>query len=169
MSERAGFLVAALAMVAMIASLSHRTSSPLSPAFTGASLSFLHVPLHGTLALFLLRALVPLRPRASAWPGLWTRHGLMVLSLICVHGVLDEIHQSFVPRRECSLFDVGLDVCGALVVLVAPLGLGKGRTTRVWHLLGVLGLAALLAFWLPNRFPYVDSLLGRWVTSVTGR
>ena len=39
-----------------------------------------------------------------------------VPAVICsvVYSVSDEIHQYFVPGRACRLFDVGVDVCGAL-------------------------------------------------------
>jgi VanZ family protein len=40
-----------------------------------------------------------------------------VLALICTLSIasLDEYHQSFLPSRTSSVFDVGIDLCGAIV------------------------------------------------------
>ncbi len=61
---------------------------------------------------------------ARALPGLaGTRNGLQVLVLallIAFYGVIDEIHQAFVPGRDAALADVLADGLGGLVgVLLA--------------------------------------------------
>ena len=34
-----------------------------------------------------------------------------------LYGISDEFHQSFVPGRDASLFDVGVDMVGAVVAV----------------------------------------------------
>ena len=36
-------------------------------------------------------------------------------ALSTVYAVMDEIHQAFVPGRDCALIDVGIDSAGALI------------------------------------------------------
>jgi len=58
----------------------------------------------------------------SAWafPG-WRRTGLRLFALFvfaAAYGLSDEFHQSFVPGREASWYDVALDASGAAVALL---------------------------------------------------
>jgi VanZ family protein len=48
-------------------------------------------------------------------------------------GVGDEVHQAFVPGREPSLLDLGLDAAGAVG------GLAAGAVVRSWRERGVAG------------------------------
>ncbi len=75
-----------------------------------------HLGEYALLAVLLWRAWLrrpALNPRA-AWP--WTV-GLAPLFFCAVFALLDEFHQSFVPSRGASLWDVMIDVCGALIGL----------------------------------------------------
>jgi len=67
---------------------------------------------HGTeyliLAMLTLRSFVMLR-------GLNGKTILMVLALCGAFGILDEIHQSFVPGRDCNLGDILADSIGSFL------------------------------------------------------
>ncbi|HMS16868.1 MAG TPA: VanZ family protein [Planctomycetota bacterium] len=156
---------AALLYALGIAYLSSRTRGQLQTPFSGSSLSLLHVPLHGVLALLVLRTLVPLGDGNRSWPGCFTWSGAIVLAVILLHGMVDEVHQHFVPGRTCSLFDACLDACGALMVLLAPWPRGPGRPANLFPLLFVGILAALLAYVLPDWFPGVDGAIEGWIAS----
>ncbi|MBM4338481.1 MAG: hypothetical protein FJ110_02950 [Deltaproteobacteria bacterium] len=77
--------------------------------------SLLHIPLYGVLMGLLTVAFLPnlvnakmssFRPISLMLPG-----GIATLV-----GVLDEIHQAFIPYRDASITDVLLDVCGIVLV-----------------------------------------------------
>lgn len=65
-----------------------------------------HVLIYGVLALLLLRALVGSGhdPRTASY--------LAILLSLC-YALTDELHQSMVPGRQASIFDLGLDYIGA--------------------------------------------------------
>lgn len=42
-------------------------------------------------------------------------HFWRVATLVCIYGVLDEVHQYFVPGRQSDVFDVLADVSGGLL------------------------------------------------------
>lgn len=68
-----------------------------------------HVVLFGGLA-----ALIHL-----ASPAAGRRRFLIAVSLAALYGVVDEVHQMFVPRRDASVFDWTTDACGAVLVAAA--------------------------------------------------
>jgi len=83
----------------------------------GVALSFgwnlAHAPAFGVLALLLL----PLAPRVGGWACLGARE-LVSFALVAVgYGVIDEWHQSRVPGRHASAYDVITDAVGVLCVL----------------------------------------------------
>ena len=41
------------------------------------------------------------------------------------YGVLDEIHQSFVPTRFCTIFDMYIDIIGSIVGVLFYVGLAR--------------------------------------------
>ncbi len=103
-----------LAWICLICFLSSR------PVLPGPSIPFADKVMHafefGVLAFLLDRALLPrLRRRAFA-----LRWGTIVaICLVC--GILDEMHQAFVPGRNCEFPDVVADFSGALLAgLRAP-------------------------------------------------
>ncbi|MCK5945005.1 MAG: VanZ family protein [Planctomycetes bacterium] len=52
-------------------------------------------------------------------------------ALASAYGVVDEVHQSFVPGRDCSLFDVVSDAAGAaLAVVLLRAIVGRSRGSR---------------------------------------
>jgi VanZ family protein len=61
----------------------------------------------------------------SKWQGIWFRRlRAAAFAVFCTLLVAsaDEFHQSFLPGRTSSPYDVGLDVCGALVAHVMLFG-----------------------------------------------
>jgi VanZ family protein len=57
---------------------------------------------------------------AGLWisSGAWRRRGrgclLLIAGIAAAYGLIDEIHQSFVPGRDCSLWDWLADVLGSV-------------------------------------------------------
>jgi VanZ family protein len=46
---------------------------------------------------------------------LWRRASVLAVLCTLLIASLDEYHQSFIPSRTSSMFDVGIDLCGAIV------------------------------------------------------
>lgn len=86
--------------------------------FSAQSLVF-HIAEYAIFAFLLNRAL-----RAS-YPGwIYRRRFLWVFFLAFIYAVSDEFHQSFVPNRCMSLYDLGWDSLG---VFVTQFFYGRGR------------------------------------------
>jgi VanZ family protein len=77
-----------------------------------------HMAIFGVLALLLWWALAGSTRLRRPWA--WA------LALAVLYAVTDEIHQAFVPGRNASVLDVGIDAAGALVA-VAIVGFLRGR------------------------------------------
>ena len=158
------FALLAVTYAAFIWFLSSRTGKEIPAGLGGMSLSLLHIPVHGGLAVLLLGALRREVGRGG-WPGLRSTEGAITMLLGSLHGIADEVHQAFVPGRTCSLIDVLLDACGFLLVLVLPVVAGKGRPGS-WPLAVSVGLVAvLLGFFGARWWPEVDGILQRLVDS----
>ena len=101
-----------------------------------------HAPLFGILGLFLAGAIFR---EERGWARLTPATVLAVLALVGGYGALDEWHQSFVPGRHPSPFDLVTDLVGGACVLwiVAYLG-APGRSERGLYVR--LGLGVLLCF-----------------------
>ena len=80
-----------------------------------------HVMEYGLLAFLLWRALSRGQGTLS-WSALVTAFVVSVL-----YAVSDEYHQTFVPGRNGTPVDVGIDAVGALVALLVVGSLGKKR------------------------------------------
>ncbi|HUL30432.1 MAG TPA: VanZ family protein [Thermodesulfobacteriota bacterium] len=102
--------------------------------------SLLHVPLYGILTLLLVLSMVPIRRNPkdpstrrgddSTELGVRERASLglrlsIAGGIALAVGILDEVHQLYVPGRDASVTDVGLDLVGIAVVLVLFFGLFK--------------------------------------------
>ena len=100
-----------------------------------------HVVLFGVLALLVHLALDPAEPRR--WLCAWL--------VAAAYGVVDELHQRFVPGRDSSVWDVLTDVAGALLFasLATWLWTGAGWA-RAWAVVAVpaAALGVALATWL---------------------
>ena len=74
-----------------------------------------HVTEYAILAILCWRAFYqPVRGETRPWR--WRDAGLALLVAVC-YAASDEFHQSFVPSRTASLWDVLIDTCGALTAL----------------------------------------------------
>lgn len=106
-----------------------------------------HAFLFGVLALLCVANL----PRQGNWVALTLRRSLLILILVMSYGLLDEWHQSWVPRRSASGLDLLTDLVGAVATLwvikrltVHP---GEDRNTQVQRLRRALWLGFGLS-WL---------------------
>jgi VanZ family protein len=87
-----------------------------------------HLGEYGVLALLSWRALAKPRIRVpTAWS--W-RHAGIAAGIATLYAISDEIHQSFIPSRGASPWDVLIDACGAGVALLLLWILGRWR--RLW-------------------------------------
>ena len=82
--------------------------------------NLLHVPLYAGLALSWLWALEPFDIQ-------YRRRVMSAILLSAAWGILDEVHQSFVPGRYPSWTDVALNLLGVAIVF-AYVTLRPGRT-----------------------------------------
>ena len=83
--------------------------SSTNPLLVNAIAILGHITFFGILYLFFTRAV-----KASYSLRSW-RLFQIGLIFVFLYGLGDEYHQSFVPGRDASLLDVGLDVIGALL------------------------------------------------------
>ncbi len=54
---------------------------------------------------------------AITWPGRGFRGALSAWLFACAFGLLDELHQAFVPGRSADIVDLGADALGAVVAV----------------------------------------------------
>lgn len=71
----------------------------------------IHLVIYGVLGFLLHRALSRQArfPTLARWSGVWT------VVLCVLYGVSDEFHQSFVPGRDMSVYDLIANTVGALL------------------------------------------------------
>lgn len=111
----APWLLRAALPIAIMASIwwaSGRTPESIEPLRIPSLIhNAMHVAVFGLLAaaLWLALARVHRREDRTAWIG-------AVVTAIA-YGVVDELHQSLVPGRECSLADIGSDAFGAAIAV----------------------------------------------------
>ncbi len=119
--------------------------------------NFLHAPAYGFLALLLIMLL----PRKARWPELNLLECGLVLFGTLSYGVIDELHQSRVPNRDLSVFDLITDGTAAICVLLIVKYLGQERATESGlarrFSLGLLAclVCALMATFVPKFFPEI--------------
>lgn len=68
---------------------------------------------------------------ALAWGRPSRRALVLVWGILVAFGALDEIHQSFVPGRSCSLGDWGADATGSGLGVLAAGSLLRRRARRM--------------------------------------
>ena len=97
-------------LMAAIAWFSHR---PLPVGLAHGSDKIAHFLVYGILAALWVRALLPGQPGG---PRAGVRKALLVAVVVtAAWGVLDEVHQSYVPGRDASPGDAVADTLGGLV------------------------------------------------------
>lgn len=73
---------------------------------------FLHAVAYGTLAATVLFAVpTELRKKSLSFTG------VLAMIICLLYGISDEFHQSFIPGRYASIWDVAADLLGAAVVV----------------------------------------------------
>lgn len=53
------------------------------------------------------------------WRNHSIRNFIICIAIVVIYGIIDEIHQNFVPGRESSVFDWFADVIGAVIGTIA--------------------------------------------------
>lgn len=104
--------------------------------------SLLHIPLYGIMTVLLVFSMVPVAPgfkgesirsgSDSTGPRSGGTAGRMLRffvsgAIAAAVGVLDEVHQLYVPGREGSASDVALDLVGIVIALLLCFWLFKTR------------------------------------------
>jgi VanZ family protein len=104
-----------------------------------------HIVAYGSLGLVTLLALAHVGDCGG-------RHVVLATLLAAVYGVVDELHQSFVPGRDASVADATTDLVSALMLAVTAHWLladsARSRRAVPWLALASLASAAA-ATWLP--------------------
>ena len=63
----------------------------------------------------------------TAWPGRRLPAWAAAILFCSVWGAIDEVHQSFVPERDSSVYDVAADVAGAAAGAALLTGMRRRR------------------------------------------
>ncbi len=150
--------VLAVAWIALIWHLSARAPTDLSHgSIVGSWLSNLaHGPEFAGLATWL--ALAARRPGTAVAPS--PRAAFYIVAFCLLYGVVDELHQSTVPGRDASVFDILTDVCGATAAVTVLRAATDGRRLARVILLGLAACiaAAGLATFVPPMAPQIEWL-----------
>jgi len=93
--------------MALIFWLSAQPAVPVPLLFWGQD-KLAHAIFFGVLGVFLARSLTP--PQVLVWSRV-----LLVTVLVVAYGISDEYHQSFVPGRDASPWDVLADATGGFL------------------------------------------------------
>lgn len=101
------FRVMALAWMALIFYLSNQESVPMPGMFDGQD-KFMHFSAYAALGIFVAGGW-----RKAGLPLHWRDVGLAVL-IVVLYGISDEFHQSFVPGRDVSAWDLLADALGGM-------------------------------------------------------
>jgi|GEM_PF-699647 len=72
-----------------------------------------HITVYAVLAFTTFRAFALGQSQISSWRIVWR-----ALAFCCFYAATDEFHQRFIPNRVPSVWDVGIDTCGAFVMLL---------------------------------------------------
>ncbi len=113
MLERLVRALPAIAWMAFIFAMSSREQFPQSFGVSASMLAIVaHMVLYGILATLLL--LIVDRNGSASWSTM-----LAAIAGAALYGVSDEFHQSFVPGRDASIFDVVVNTIGATIAVVA--------------------------------------------------
>ena len=119
-----------------------------------------HAPEFGLLCLWLLLA----GPRVGGHVDASSVGRLRVLAGVLAYAIVDELHQSYVPGRDASIFDIGTDLAGAWLVLrLVRATIASSSTSReVWNdfaaSFALCILCAVLASFVPHAFPDITWL-----------
>ena len=107
MSHSGRYRLLAAGWMMLIFFLSSQSSLPAVSSFSGADL-LLHAGFYAILCVFLARSFTD--PRIRNWNRV-----ILLAVLVIVYGITDEYHQSFVPGRDASIWDVLADNVGGFL------------------------------------------------------
>lgn len=109
MSDSSHYLFRALTAgwMMLIYVLSSQPSLPMPELFPGEDL-LVHAAFYAILGVFLAYSLIP--PQVTTWKRI-----LFLTILVTAYGVFDEYHQSFVPGRDASAWDILADGLGGFL------------------------------------------------------
>jgi len=110
-----------------------------------------HVVAYAGLAGAWLLTMLPRRRERELLVSRSVITAAVVLSV--VYGVVDEVHQSFVPGRVCSLWDIVSDACGSALAVAGLLWSLSGErrfAIRIGVLLLVGAASVAAGTWLPG-------------------
>jgi len=110
MSHSGGYRLLAVGWMMLIFFLSSQPSLPAVSFFSGADL-LLHAVFYAILCVFLARSFMD--PQIRNWNRV-----ILLTILVTAYGVTDEYHQSFVPGRSASIWDVLADDVGGFLAAV---------------------------------------------------
>ena len=113
----AGRSLPLLLVMVSIFLLSHQPGDTLELPNVFAIDKLAHFTVYGILALTAIHALAPLSPNRGL------RFAALIICLCILYGISDEFHQSFIPYRTVSIFDLLADALGASAVTLGWLGL----------------------------------------------
>ena len=105
-------VVPMLAVMGTIFFLSHQPGDTIVLPDVPDIDKLLHSLVYGILAATTLYALP--ENRSGTYP---VRTGIVVILFCLAYGISDEFHQSFIPGRCPSIWDIGADLLGAVVVV----------------------------------------------------
>ena len=110
MSHSGSYRLLAVGWMMLIFFLSSQPSLPAVSFFSGADL-LLHAVFYAILCVFLARSFTD--PRIRNWNRV-----ILLTVLVTAYGITDEFHQSFVPGRDASIWDVLADNVGGFLAAV---------------------------------------------------
>ena len=119
-----------------------------------------HAPEFGLLCLWLVLA----GPRVGGHVDVSSIGRVRVLAGVLAYAIVDELHQSYVPGRDASIFDIFTDLAGAWLVLrLVRDTIDSSSSSRAlrndfaaWF--AVCILCAVLASFVPPAFPEITWL-----------
>jgi len=102
------FMLCALGWAGVIFYLSSQPGADIPPMFYGED-KLIHALVFGILGFFVLGAM---KTEANGYRQFqpW-----LAVIVVTVYGVLDEVHQHFVPGRSPDIYDVMADAAGAML------------------------------------------------------
>jgi hypothetical protein len=140
--RRIGFVPPILWAALIFYGSSHPAPSIAAPGFAGGWIENCgHAVEYGIFAALLALC----ARRTPGWVDLDRRAVGWILAVIVLYAASDEWHQSFVPHRDASVYDVITDIVGGASTLACIDALGEDRAGKRFWLRFAIGVVACLA------------------------
>ena len=114
-----------LGMVGLIFAVSHLPGDSLNFRSITHADKLAHITVYAILSLSFLFAVGGTAPGRSP-----LRFALMAMVFAIVHGIFDELHQSFIPGRTASFGDLVADTAGSAVAVISWVVYHKRQMSR---------------------------------------